>query len=41
MSEVVDISPSNLDFSGASSSLALHVMYSACKLNKQDDYIVI
>ena len=35
ISEVIDISPSNLDSSCASSSLAFHMMYSAYKLNKQ------
>ena len=37
--EVIDISPSNLDTSCASSSLALLMMYSAYKLNKQSDNI--
>ena len=35
MSEVVDISPSNLDPSLYSSSLDFLIMYSAYKLNKQ------
>ena len=45
ISEVVDISSSVLDSGliepgiglSASSSLAFHMMYSACKLNKQGD----
>ena len=37
ISEVIDISPSNLDSSCASASLAFHMMYSAYKLNKQGD----
>ena len=39
MSEVVDISPSNLDSSMDSASPAFHMMYSAYKLNNQGDYI--
>ena len=39
ISEVIDISPSNLDSSCASASLAFHMMYSAYKLNKQGDNI--
>ena len=39
ISEVIDISPGNLDSSCASSSLVFHRMYSACKLNKQGDNI--
>ena len=37
VSEVIGISPSNLDSSCASSSLAFHKMYSAYKLNKHSD----
>ena len=37
ISEVIDISPGNLDSSWASFSLAFHMMYSAHKLNKQGD----
>ena len=37
-SEIIDISPSNLD-SSDSSSPAVHMMYSAYKLNKQGDNI--
>ena len=37
LSEVIDISPRNLDRTWASSSLAFHMMYSACELNKQGD----
>ena len=37
--EVVDISPSDLDSSYESSSLAFCMMYSAYKLNKQGDNI--
>ena len=39
ISEVIDISPSNLDCTCASSSPAFLKMYSACKLNKQSDNI--
>ena len=39
ISEVIDISPNNLDSSLASSCLAFYKMYSACKLNKQGDNI--
>ena len=39
MSEVVDISSSNLDSACDSSSLAFHIMYSVYKLNKQGDNI--
>ena len=39
ISEVIDISPSNLDANCASSSLAFHMMYSAYKLNKQGNNI--
>ena len=39
ISEVIDISPSNLDSSVASSSLAFCMMYSAYKLNKQGNNI--
>ena len=39
ISEVIDISPSNLDSSCASSSLAFRMMYSAYKLNTQVDDI--
>ena len=39
MSEVVDISPSNLDSSMDSASPAFHMMYSAYKLNNQGDNI--
>ena len=39
MSEVIDISPSNLDSSFVSSSAAFLMMYSAYKLNKQGDNI--
>ena len=39
ISEVIDISPSNLDSNCASSSPAFHKMYSAYKLNKQGDNI--
>ena len=38
MSEVIDISPGNLD-SSLCSSPAFHMMYSACKLNNQGDNI--
>ena len=37
ISEIIGISPSDLDSSCASSSLAFHMMYSAYKLNKQGD----
>ena len=37
ISEVIDISPGNLDSSCASSSLAFLMMYSTYKLNKQGD----
>ena len=37
VSEVAAISPSNHDSSLCSSSLAFHMMYFACKLNKQGD----
>ena len=37
ISEVIDISPSNLDSTCASSNLAFLMMYSAYKLNKQGD----
>ena len=39
ISEVIDISPGNLDSSCVSSSPAFLIMYSAYKLNKQGDYI--
>ena len=39
VSEVIDISPSVLHSTCASSSLAFHTMYSANKLNKQGDNI--
>jgi len=39
ISEGIDISPCNLDSSCASSSLAFYMMYTAYKLNKQDDSI--
>ena len=39
ISEVVDISPGNLDSACASSSPAFLMMYSAYKLNKQGDNI--
>ena len=39
ISEVIDISPGNLDSSCASSSPAFLMMYSAYKLNKEDDNI--
>ena len=39
MSEVVDISPGNLDSAWDSFSLAPHMMYSEYKLNVQDDNI--
>ena len=39
ISEVIDISPSNLDSGCASSSPAFLMMYSAYKLNKQGDNI--
>ena len=39
MSEVIDISPSNLDPPCASSSPAFLMIYSAYKLNKQGDNI--
>ena len=39
ISEIIDISPSNLDCSCASSSLTFSMMYSAYKLNNQDDII--
>ena len=39
ISEVIDISPSKLDSSCASSSPAFLMMYSAYKLNKQGDNI--
>ena len=39
VSEVIDISPSNLDSSLCSSSPAFHMMYSAYKLNKQGENI--
>ena len=39
ISEVIDISPSNLDSSYVSSSPAFLMMYSAYKLNKQGDNI--
>ena len=39
ISEVADISPSSLDSSVDSSSLAFCMMYSAYKLNKQGDNI--
>ena len=39
ISEVIDISPGNLDFRLCFSNLAFHMMYSAYKLNKQDDNI--
>ena len=39
ISEVIVISPGNLDSTCASSSLAFHMMYSAYKLNKQGDNI--
>ena len=39
MSEVVDIFPAILIPTCDSSSLAFHMMYSAYKLNKQDDNI--
>ena len=39
MSEVVGIFPSNLDSSFDSFSSTFHMMYSAYKLNKQDDNI--
>ena len=35
ISEVIDVSPGNLDSSLWSSYLAFHMMYSACKLNKR------
>ena len=39
ISEVIDISPSNLDFTYVSSSPAFLMMYSAYKLKKQGDNI--
>ena len=39
MSEVIDISPSNLDSSLCFIQLTFHMMYSAYKLNKQGDNI--
>ena len=39
MSEVIDITPGNLDSSCASSSLAFLMMYFAYKLNNQGDNI--
>ena len=39
ISEVIDISPGNLDSSCASSSPVFLMMYSAYKLNKQGDNI--
>ena len=39
ISEVIDISPGNLDCACASASLAFHMMYSAYELNKQGDNI--
>ena len=39
ISEVIDISPGNLDSSCASSSPVFLLMYSAYKLNKQGDNI--
>jgi len=36
---IADFSPGNLDSSCASSSLAFHMMYSACKLNKKGNNI--
>ena len=39
ISEVIDISPNNLDSSCASFILAFHMMYSAYELNKQGDNI--
>ena len=39
ISEVIDISPGNLDSHCASSNPAFHMMYSAYKLNKQGDNI--
>ena len=39
ISEVIDTSSGNLDSSCASSSLEFLIMYSAYKLNKQDDNI--
>ena len=39
MSKVVGISSISLDSSFDSSSLAFHMIYSACKLNKQGDNI--
>ena len=37
VSDVVDISPGHHDFSFESSSPTFHMMYSACKFNKQGD----
>ena len=39
MSEVMDISPGNLDSASASASPAFHMKYFAYKLNKQGDNI--
>ena len=39
ISEVIEISPSSLISACTSSSLAFHMMYSACKLNKQGNNI--
>ena len=39
MSEVIDISPDNLDSSLGFISLVFYMMYSAYKLNKQGDNI--
>ena len=39
MFEIINFSPSNLDFSCVSSSLAFLMMYSVYKLNKQGDNI--